>query len=428
MIIKIQGSKAEIIGNYYRNKIDKALTFTSPGYWYSPAFKSGRWDGRIRFLKGNTFPVGFLGRVLKNLHNVKIECDYPDVDIQSLGEYIKKANLKDPKRDYQFNAIKEGCLHKLGIVELATNAGKGRVIAGMVAAFPQCNFLILAHRIDIIKEIRKELVKFVTTQNYELSTFQSANKLDLTQFDGVLVDEVQSVGANTFYKIVNGCINANIRLGFSATPKRSDGKDFYIEAAIGSPIIKVSQALLISRGISVKPKIYLIPFKVNVPSEFDYKDVGDFLINNNRRNKIMADLCIDRKEVMILFKNYDHGKLIHNIIPGSVYIDGSSKYKNKREGIKKDFIAGKIDVLVSSNIFDTGVNIPNIKTLILAWAGKSPYGLIQKIGRSIRICDGKDGVDIFMFGETGDKYFIKHTKIRVNELVDGGYDVESFKV
>jgi superfamily II DNA or RNA helicase len=66
-------------------------------------------------------------------------------------------------------------------------------------------------------------------------------------------------------------------------------------------------------------------------------------------------------------------------------------------------------------------------TLILTWAGKSPHGLIQKIGRAVRTCEGKTGVDIFCFGEMGNKYFDKHTKIRIGKLVDDGYDVEILK-
>jgi len=32
-----------------------------------------------------------------------------------------------------------------------------------------------------------------------------------------------------------------------------------------------------------------------------------------------------------------------------------------------------------------------------------------------------------MFAESGNKYFAEHTKIRVSELIDGGYDVKTYK-
>ena len=424
MIIKVKGNIAEISGNYNITSLNKALTFKSPNYWFSPAYKSGVWDGRVKFLKNNKFPVGFLQRATKILgKDVKIEYigNYPKVNLNNLTEYLDRANL----RDYQIDAIKCGIKNRLGIINLAANAGKSRCIAGIISAFPQSQFLVLAHRIDILTELQETFDEFLTMQNYELSTFQSAKKYDLIQFNGVLVDEVQTVAANTFYKIVSSCVNANIRLGFSATPKRSDGKDYYIEAAVGKPIIKLEQSKLIEKGISVKPKIYLIPYKVDFIDDKSYSRAEDMLINDKKRNQIIADLCKNRNEVMILFRRIDHGKILHNLIPDSVYIDGND-IKSKRDKIKKDFKKGKIKVLLSSNIFDTGVNLNNIKTLILAWAGKSPFGLTQKIGRALRNCKGKDSVDIFCFAELGNRYFEQHTKIRVDELTKEGYDIEIY--
>jgi len=425
MQLKVNGNKVNIIGKYNVDKVDKALTFKVPNYWFSPAYKRGKWDGSVHYLKNNMFPVGFLHRIQKLYPKSIIEGDYPIPNMWTLAEYVKKAEVYKYPREYQYEAIKIGVEKKLGIIKLATNAGKGRVIAGIASAFPNINFLMLAHRKDIIGEIKKECHKFLTTNNYEISTFQSAKNYDLSIFGGVLVDECATVAAQTFYNVVGSCENANIRIGFSATPERSDGKDYLIEAAVGQPIAEIGQQELVKRGISVKPKIYVVPFKV---SHFDggYSDVEDMLIQSTDRNNIIVDLAKGKKQVVILFRRIEHGKLIHDLIPGSVYVDGKTQ-QSKRDKIKQDFIDGKTDCLISSNIFDTGVNLPNMTTLILAWSGKSPHGLIQKIGRAVRSCKGKTGVDIWCFGEMGNSYLDKHTKIRIGKLVDDGYDVEIWK-
>jgi superfamily II DNA or RNA helicase len=285
--------------------------------------------------------------------------------------------------------------------------------------------LILANRIDVLKEIEKEL-KFVKGNNYELMTFQKAKNYNLDQVGAVLVDECATVAAKTFYTVVNDCVNSQLRLGFSATPKRSDGKDFYIEAAMGGIIAEIEQKELIDRGISVKPKIYMVPFNVDFLQGESYVDAEDMLVNSVRRNKLIAKIAKGREQCVILFKRLEHGKKLHDLIPYSDYVDGQSS-SHERERIKQEFIAGEIDTLIASNIFDTGVNLPNIKTLILAWAGKSEHGLTQKIGRAIRTFEGKQSVDIFVFYEKGNKYFNKHSKIRLNKLVDDGYDVEIYK-
>ncbi len=425
MKIQVNGNKAEIIGKFNKQVIDEALTFKVPNYWFAPAYRKGYWDGTIHYLKERTFPVGFIHRIQKLVPGVKIEGYFPVPDIASLTMYVEDAGVSIYPREYQYEAIKTSIKKKLGIIKLATNAGKGRVIAGIVSAFPNVEFLILAHRKDIIAEIKKECTEFLTRSNYELSTFQSAKNYDLSQFGGVLVDECSSVAAQTFYNVVGECVNANIRIGFSATPERSDGKDYLIEAAVGQPISEIEQIELVKRGISVKPKIFVIPFKV---SHFGggYASVEEMLVYSTDRNNIVSKLAKGKKQVVILFRRIIHGKLIHGMIPNSVYVDGTFA-QSKREKIKQDFIDGKTDCLVSSNIFDTGVNLPNMRTLILAWAGKSPHGLIQKIGRAVRVSKGKTGVDIFCFGEMGNNYFDNHTKIRIGKLVDDGYDVEIYK-
>ena len=91
--IIIHGSKATIVGNYDVFKLDKELTFKSPNYWYSPAYRSGRWNGDIKFLKGNTFSIGFLNRVMEIVKNAKIEHHQPMVDIISQAKFFKNTNL-----------------------------------------------------------------------------------------------------------------------------------------------------------------------------------------------------------------------------------------------------------------------------------------------------------------------------------------------
>lgn len=421
--IKVKGSKCQIVGNYNKSAVDRELTFQMPNYWFTPSYKNGHWDGNIHFLKKDQFAIGFLQRVLDIMpEDTEVLAHNPMPDIDALSTYVEKAEL----RDYQYKAIKAGITHKLGIIKYATNAGKSRVIAGLVSAFPNCNFLILANRIDVLAEIEKELDKFVVGNNYELATFQKAKNYDLDHVGGVIVDECPSIAADTFFKVLDACTYASIKLGFSATPHRSDGKDYLIEAGIGRPIIEIEQSELIERGISVKPKIYMVPFNVQFLEGETYTNAEDMLVNSAVRNNLIAKLAKGKKETVILFKRIAHGKIIQDLIPGSSYVDGSSS-PDERGRIKKDFIAGRIDTLVASNIFDTGVNLPNIKTLILAWAGKSEHGLTQKIGRAVRNFKGKDGVDIFVFYEKGHKHFNKHSKIRLNKLIEDGYDVEIYK-
>lgn len=426
--IEVSGPLARIEG-VSSFDVDKVLTFTMPNYWFSPKFQRRVWDGKIRFLRRGCFPIGFINRVKRSLDipvivegNTRVECD-----LDALDEYLKRAKARDYPRDYQAAAIKEGIKEGLGIINLAANAGKSRCIGGIIAAFPKLNFLVLAHRIDILSEINETLKKFLPeAENYTLSTFQSAKKLDLEVFDGVLVDEAHVSAAKTFYQLISKCINATIRLGFTATPKRGDGLGFYVEAVLGEVIYVITQEELIKRGISIKPKIHLIPFKIPFVENENYIDAETMLINCKERNQLIADLIKNRDEVLILFRRIEHGKILEQLIEGSVRLDGDTPQAS-REKIKKDFKRKLIRVLLASSIFDAGVNLPNIKTLFLAWGGKSPVALIQRVGRALRNDEGKHMVDIFAIHEIGNKYFREHARRRLEQFYEMHFSIEIWK-
>lgn len=427
--IEIHGSVAKIEGVSVFD-VNKILTFTMPNYWFSPKYRKHVWDGKIRFLKGRWFPVGFINRVRRSLSvdtvvvRDSFECNY---DPDSLSRYIENAKMNTKERDYMEAAVRVAIKERLGIVNLAANAGKSRCIGAILSAFPKNNFLVLAHRIDALHEVDEALREFLPdAENYTLSTFQSAKKLDLDVFDGVLVDECHVTAAKTFYKLVSKCKNAVIRLGFTAS-KRADGLGFYVEAVLGEVIYTIEQVELMRRGISVRPKVYLVPFKVPFADNGDYMSAEDLLTNCEERNQLIADLVKDRHEVLILFKRKKHGRLLEDLIPDSVRIDGDTT-KPERDRVKKEFKNKQIKRLLASSIFDAGVNLNNILTLVLAWGGKSPIALTQRIGRALRSAEGKYSVDVFVIYDIGNKYFKEHSKARTEQFIEMGLDVEIWKI
>ncbi len=428
-IIEIHGSIAKVEG-VSTFDVSKILTFTMPNYWFSPKYRKHIWDGKIRFLKGRWFPVGFVNRVKKSLSvDVDVFRDSLgyDYDPDSLNRYIETARLNTEERDYMEAAVRVAIGERLGIVNLAANAGKSRCIGAILSAFPKNNFLVLAHRIDILSELDATFKEFLPgVENYTLSTFQSAKKLDLDVFDGVLVDECHVTAAKTFYTLISECRNALIRLGFTATPKRADGLSFYIEAVLGEVIYTVKQAELMRRGISVRPKVYLVPFKVPFVDTEDYITAEDLLTNCKERNQLLASLVEDKDEVLVLFKRKKHGRLLEDLIPDSVRIDGDTP-PAERNRVKEEFKNKQIKRLLASSIFDAGVNLNNIKVLVLAWGGKSPVALTQRIGRALRKAEGKHSVDIFVIYEVGNKYFREHAKARTNQFIDMGFDIGVWK-
>jgi superfamily II DNA or RNA helicase len=56
----------------------------------------------------------------------------------------------------------------------------------------------------------------------------------------------------------------------------------------------------------------------------------------------------------------------------------------ERAGIKGEFEAGEIQVLLSSTVYDQGIDLPALDALVLCGGGKSTGKALQRIGRVIR--------------------------------------------
>lgn len=118
--------------------IDEILSVYQPNYYFSDAYKMGKWDGKIRFFnrKKRTFPTGLLYLVAKELKDVEVVDNREVLDID-LPEQI---HLLEPKaeggfitlRDYQYEAVKVALEKTRGIINVATNGGKTEIAAGII--------------------------------------------------------------------------------------------------------------------------------------------------------------------------------------------------------------------------------------------------------------------------------------------------------
>jgi len=89
---------------------------------------------------------------------------------------------------------------------------------------------------------------------------------------------------------------------------------------------------------------------------------------------------------------------------------------------------GTYPVLVASGIFNTGINIPPIRTVINAAAGKSVTETVQRAGRGLRQSPetGKTKCRIIDFMDDEPKYLRRHAKMRRRTYFEmyGGFCVE----
>ena len=94
------------------------------------------------------------------------------------------------------------------------------------------------------------------------------NRMDNLDYPIMVCDEVHHVPSETIYMIAMHC-NAPVRIGASATPKRTDGADLKIWATCGEIKSTITANELIKRGILAKPEfVFLTPPPVYMREAF----------------------------------------------------------------------------------------------------------------------------------------------------------------
>lgn len=234
----------------------------------------------------------------------------------------------------------------------------------------------------------------------------------------IICDEIQHWASETCQIISDCSISARYRYGLSATPYRDCGDDILIDACFGRVIADINASFLIKRGYLVRPTIYFSPMsRLPGMAESSYATLyKKAIVENTERNSkimVMANEFRNReKKILILVKQIAHGTILERLIPDSVFLHGSTS-KKKRLGHLEKMRDGKSSITIASVIFDEGVDVRPLDTLILAGSGKSPTRALQRIGRILRPCAGKTEALAVDFMDQC-KYLKKHSLKRLS--------------
>lgn len=300
-------------------------------------------------------------------------------------------------------------------------------------------------------------IKKITKQRKKvwISTWQSlANIKDIQwfqRFDTVLGDEAHTFNAKSLKTIMDGLQLCNWRHGFTGTIS-SDSKvnKLALEGMFGKVRKFISTRDLIDNGTVATFKVEAIVLKYDddLVKEFNkalkqikvgskrYNAEREFLANNTKRNKFIVQLLktLDGQNNLILFDLVEkHGKVLEPLLKregrvlhflhGGVSGDERERVRNlvENDPIKQH------DILASSGVFSTGINLKKLDNVIFANSSKSEIKILQSIGRTLRKGNGAD--DARLFDITDDlsagakaNYTLEHFKKRI-EI----YSKERFK-
>ena len=222
--------------------------------------------------------------------------------------------------------------------------------------------------------------------------------------DGIAVKNCHHVPSATLYSISMNC-NAAVRFGLSATPRREQGDELRIWAAMGTIASDIKPTDLIEAGYLARPKfVFLRPPAVNISRKAKWNDLYmDGIVTNQERNAMIIDAANEMLDDGLLtyihVERIDHGEYLAEHIPGASFVCGATP-KKMRDNLIDTFASGQRRCLVST-LLGEGFNAPGLEAIILAGGLKSTTAVIQKIGRALRVKEGKDSAIVVDFVDRG---------------------------
>lgn len=313
------------------------------------------------------------------------------------------------------------------------------MMAACIAKFNVKPVCIFADKIGLCQQLKQEMEKFLGVEvglvgdgiedykDITVISVQSADDNYIKNAQMCLWDECHHLPASSLVSIANKCKNAYYRIGVSATPWRDAGDDLLIEAVLNKKKDAVINAsVLIEMGYLVKPEIYFVPIK-QVFKGKNYQDIyNKAIVENLDRNKIITKIAynmyIRDKHILMLYKNIKHGEKLLDMVSKRIgekvkpftiknpktNKDVTVRVRNvellsgnddtvKRLAVFEAVKAGFCRCLIASTIADEGLDLPILDTLILAGGGKSSTRAFQRIGRVIRLHEGKTKGIVFDF-------------------------------
>ncbi len=323
---------------------------------------------------------------------------------------------------------------KKALLISATGTGKTYASAFAMRELGVKKLLFIVHREQIAIQARKSY-KLVYGSNIKTGLLTGSSKdydVDLlfttkdtftkddvytkfskNSFDAIIIDEVHRLGEKTTYqKILNYFEPNKIWLGMTASPERTDGFDIYNEFDHNIACeIRLKQAL---------EEDLLCPFHYFGITEFigkdDDKDV-EYDLNN-------FNLLVSEKRIEYIIDKINFYGYSGNRVKGLVFCSrieeakelskkfNAKGYKtevlvgdNNDEKTREDFIDrltsdtrdDKLDYIFTVNVFNEGVDIPEINQVIMLRPTESPIIFVQQLGRGLRKSKDKEFVVVLDF-------------------------------
>lgn len=329
----------------------------------------------------------------------------------------------------------------------------------------QPRLLFVAHRLEILQQALNTYRHVLRDGNFgELltgqhqpqhythvfTTIQSALSQELIEAHGadywrvVVIDECHHIAANSFVQFVNA-VQPKYLLGLTATPERSDDRSIFTHFDMrpdGSPSVQLRLWHALDQQL-------LAPFEYYACADgTDYHQVpwrkaGEIAALDNllTGNEVRARAIINSWQGLVSNINecralafcvtIAHAEFMTQMFNKAgikaVCITGNATAE-EREAFPRQLERREINVLVTVDLYNEGVDLPFVDTLLLLRPTQSATLFQQQIGRGLRLHDGKESCLVldFVGNSTGnfrfDVLYSAITGLSRKEIIQGVED------
>ena len=251
-----------------------------------------------------------------------------------------------------------------------------------------------------------------TDVDYLFATMQTMSKKEVYSsfapdtFDTIIVDEAHRIGAKSYQEIMD-YFKPKFWLGMSASPERTD--DFDVYAAFDHNIayeIRLQQAL--EENLLCPFHYFGITDFLTNGNETDFTDFN-YLTSNQRVDYIIEQtnyygysgervkglmFCSSKKEAAALSERLNLRGYRTIALSGE---DSQEKREDAIDRLVSDTRSDYLQYILTVDIFNEGVDIPEINQVVLLRPTQSPIVFVQQLGRGLRKSKDKEYVVILDF-------------------------------
>ena len=320
------------------------------------------------------------------------------------------------------------------LIVAATGTGKTVISAFDFRNFkrenPGAKLLFVAHRKEILQQAQATFqgvlkdnnfgqlwVDGIEPERYDcvFASVQTLNnrisglQLSETYYDFIIIDEVHHIAASSYRSVLQH-FNPQILLGLTATPERMDGEDILkdfcntiaaeirLPEALNRKLLCPFQYFGITDSIDLSKATWqngrYLPSELTSLYTQSDRRTGEIISNLNKYLTDIHDVralcfCITQEHAQFMAQKFTLAGMSADYLVSS---------RNElRAELRNKFSAKMINYLFVVDIFNEGVDIPEIDTVLFLRPTESLTVFLQQLGRGLRLAEGKECLTVLDF-------------------------------